>query len=162
MKAAVLSLALLAVNVASVASALGFLHKAKQVKEYDHWRYIEMARGPEGRQDLQREPPYCFRLAVPALARGLMRLGLSENASFYVVTNGALFGFLLLLFLFFVALRAFRFLFWGPRWGWGHHRYGPWGRAWENGVPPMFEEWHKRAHGQSTDTGTSETSEKTS
>lgn len=58
------------------------------------------------------------------------------------------FGFLLLLFLFFAALRAFRLLFWGPRWGWGHH-HGPWGRHWENGVPPMFEEWHKRMHGQS-------------
>jgi hypothetical protein len=56
------------------------------------------------------------------------------------------FGFLFLLFLFFLALRAFRFLFWGPRWGWGPHRHGPWGRHWENGVPPMFEEWHKRAH----------------
>ena len=56
-------------------------------------------------------------------------------------------GFLLLLFLFFAALRAFRFLFWGPRWGWGHP-HGPWGRGGENGVPPMFEEWHKRAHGQ--------------
>jgi hypothetical protein len=61
-----------------------------------------------------------------------------------------LLGFLLLLFLFFGALRAFRFLFWGPRWGWGHHHggHGPWGRGWENNVPPMFEEWHKRAHGQ--------------
>lgn len=57
------------------------------------------------------------------------------------------FGFLILLFLFFLALRAFRFLFWGPRWGWGHH-HGSWGRHWENGVPPMFEEWHKRAHGE--------------
>ena len=56
------------------------------------------------------------------------------------------FGFLLLLFLFFVALRALRFLFWGPRWGWGSHHHGPWGRHWENGVPPMFEEWHKRSH----------------
>jgi hypothetical protein len=57
------------------------------------------------------------------------------------------FGFLLLLFFFFLALRAFRFLLWGPRWGWGRH-HGPWGRHWENGAPPMFEEWHKRAHGQ--------------
>ena len=96
---ALLSLALLAVNVASVASELGFLHKAKQVKEYDHWRYIEMARGPEGKPELTREPPYCFRLAVPALARGLMRLGLSENAAFFLVTNAALFGFLLCLWL---------------------------------------------------------------
>lgn len=59
------------------------------------------------------------------------------------------FGFLILLFLFFLALRAFRFLFWGPRWGWGTHHHGPWGRHWEHGVPPMFEEWHKRAHGES-------------
>jgi hypothetical protein len=58
-----------------------------------------MARGPEGKPELQREPPYCFRLAVPALARGLTRLGLGENASFYLVTNAALFGFLLLLWL---------------------------------------------------------------
>jgi hypothetical protein len=71
------------------------------------------------------------------------------------------FGVLLTIFLIFLAFRAFRFLFWGPRWGWGHH-HGPWGRPWENGVPPMFEEWHKRAHGQSSDTGTSSTSERTS
>ena len=59
------------------------------------------------------------------------------------------FGFLLLLFLFFAAMRAFRFLFWGPRWGWGHHHgHGSWGRQWENEVPPMFEEWHKRSHGE--------------
>jgi hypothetical protein len=59
------------------------------------------------------------------------------------------FGFLIVLFLFFLALRSLRLLFWGPRWGWGHHHggHGPWGR-WENGVPPMFEEWHKRAHGE--------------
>jgi hypothetical protein len=56
------------------------------------------------------------------------------------------FGPLLALFLLFIALRSFRFLFWGPRWGWGHHPHGPWGRRWENGVPSMFEEWHKRAH----------------
>ncbi len=58
------------------------------------------------------------------------------------------FGPLIALFLFFLAFRAFRVLFWGPRLGWGHHHYGPWGRHWENGVPPMFDEWHKRAHGE--------------
>ena len=59
------------------------------------------------------------------------------------------FGFLIPLFLFFLVLRAFRFLFWGARWG--HHMgggHGPWGRRWEGGAPPMFEEWHKRAHGE--------------
>ena len=55
------------------------------------------------------------------------------------------FGFLILLFLFFAAMRAFRFLFWGARWG---HHHGPWGRGWGNGVPPMFEEWHKKMHGE--------------
>lgn len=96
---ALLSLLLLAANILSVASALGFLHRAKDVKEYDHWRYLEMSRGAQGNPRLQQEPPYCFRLAVPALARGLKHLGPSENAAFYLLTNAALFGFLLLLWL---------------------------------------------------------------
>jgi len=58
------------------------------------------------------------------------------------------FGILIPLFLFLIAAKAFRLLFWGPRWGWGrmgHH--GPWRHAWgERGVPPMFDEWHKKAH----------------
>jgi len=57
------------------------------------------------------------------------------------------FGPLLALFLIFAAFRAFRFAFWGPRWGWGSHR-GHWGKHWEGGVPPMFDEWHKRSHGE--------------
>ncbi len=96
---ALLAVALLGLNVTCVSSRLGFLHKPKQVKEYDHWRYVEMARGPEGRPALQREPPYCFRLAVPALVRALTRLGASVNAAFFLVTNAALFGFLLVLWL---------------------------------------------------------------
>jgi hypothetical protein len=60
------------------------------------------------------------------------------------------FGFLIPLFLFFIVFRAFRFLFWGPRWGWGHR--GPWRQDWgERGLPPMFEEWHKRAHDETTE-----------
>jgi len=94
-----LAILLLAINVASVSSRLGFLHKPKQVKEYDHWRYVEMARGAEGRPALQKEPPYCFRLGVPALVRGLTSVGLSVNAGFFLATNAALFGFLLVLWL---------------------------------------------------------------
>jgi hypothetical protein len=60
------------------------------------------------------------------------------------------FGILIPLFLFFLAMKAFRFAFWGPRWGWGGH-HGRWGRHWENGVPPMFDEWHKRSHGEPTE-----------
>ncbi len=57
-----------------------------------------------------------------------------------------IFGFLFTLFLFFVALRAMRFLFWGPRWG--HHGGHGWGKPWEGSAPPMFDEWHKKAHGE--------------
>ena len=57
------------------------------------------------------------------------------------------FGPLLAIFLLFLAFKSFRFLFWGPRWGWGGHR-SHWGRHWEGGPPSMFDEWHKRAHGE--------------
>lgn len=57
------------------------------------------------------------------------------------------FGILIPLFLFFLAMKAFRFAFWGPRWG-HMHGHGPWGRHWEDGVPPMFKEMHERAHGK--------------
>ncbi len=96
---ALLAVLLLALNVGSVSARLGFLHKPKQVKEYDHWRYIEMARGERGRAELQHEPPYCFRLAVPWVAGRLQRLGLPENAAFFAITSAVLFGFLLVLWL---------------------------------------------------------------
>ena len=56
------------------------------------------------------------------------------------------FGILIPLFLFFLAMKAFRMLLWGPRWGhMGHH--GPWRHGWgEEGLPPMFKEMHDRAH----------------
>jgi len=57
------------------------------------------------------------------------------------------FGPLLALFLVFAALKSFRMMMWGPRWGWGH-RHGYWG---EHGAPPMFEEWHKKMHGEATE-----------
>ncbi|HEX9681307.1 MAG TPA: hypothetical protein VGA32_07620 [Anaerolineales bacterium] len=49
---------------------------------------------------------------------------------------------------FFLFFGLFRGLFWGGRWGWGHGhwrhegKYGPEGPD----VPPMFREWHRRAH----------------
>jgi hypothetical protein len=45
-------------------------------------------------------------------------------------------------FLLVLALKSFRVMMWGPRWGWG----GPHGHWGERGVPSMIEEWHKRAH----------------
>ena len=62
---------------------------------------------------------------------------------------GAICGSIFFLFLFFGAMRMI--FFGGMRHrGWEGRHHGPWGRHWENGVPPMFEEWHKRAHGEST------------
>ena len=54
---------------------------------------------------------------------------------------------LLGIFLLFLALRLFGFIFWGHRWGHWHH--GPWRAGWTEGeAPPMFQEWHRRAHGE--------------
>lgn len=50
----------------------------------------------------------------------------------------------LFIFLFFGAMKMLFFR--RMRHGWGHH--GPWRKDWEGGVPPMFDEWHKRAHGE--------------
>jgi hypothetical protein len=57
---------------------------------------------------------------------------------------GALFG----LFLLFLVLRLITFAIWGPRWGYGRHTHGGWRHGWEDesGLPPMFKEWHDRAH----------------
>ncbi|MBI5824149.1 MAG: hypothetical protein HZB18_08995 [Chloroflexi bacterium] len=30
----------------------------------------------------------------------------------------------------------------------GHHMHGPWGKGWEGGPSSMFNEMHKRAHGE--------------
>jgi hypothetical protein len=63
-----------------------------------------------------------------------------------------LFGLLFGIFLLFLAFGAMRRLIWGPRWGWRHMGQDPMGYSrmghghWEEGVPPMFAEIHRRAH----------------
>ncbi|HMV29477.1 MAG TPA: hypothetical protein PKE23_08830 [Anaerolineales bacterium] len=60
---------------------------------------------------------------------------------------GAVCGSIFFLFLFFGAMKMLFFR--RMRHGWGHHgHHGPWGKGWEGKVPPPFEEWHKRAHGE--------------
>jgi hypothetical protein len=60
-------------------------------------------------------------------------------------------GCLVPLFFFFLFFGVMRMVFFRP-WGWRHGgpglmHHGPWGG--ERGhVPSMFEEWHKRAHGE--------------
>jgi hypothetical protein len=59
------------------------------------------------------------------------------------------FGLLAPIFLLFLAFGAARRMLWGPRFGWRHMQHGPWGEKGPGGadfVPPMFSEWHRRAH----------------
>ncbi len=62
---------------------------------------------------------------------------------------------LLFLFLFFGLLRGM--FGWRRHWGWGPRGYAG---QWEKGVPPMFDEWHKRAHGESSAPGEAKPAER--
>ena len=59
------------------------------------------------------------------------------------------FGFLIPLFFLFIAFGVLRAIFWRGRWG-GYMRHGQQGQ-WDNGVPPRFEEWHRRMHDKSNE-----------
>lgn len=97
---AVAALLGLALNIAYVSAHLGFVHRARQVRETDHHHYIEQAEGDAGRAELADAPPYCWRVLTPALAGALARTGLGLDGAFYLITNLSLFGFLLVLFLY--------------------------------------------------------------
>lgn len=64
---------------------------------------------------------------------------------------------LMALLVLFLVFRLFTFAIWGPRWGWRRHMHHGWRHGWdeEGGVPPMFREWHDRAHGQPGQSGES-------
>ena len=78
---------------------------------------------------------------------------------FYGFGGFGLLGCLAPLFLLCIICGALRFLFGhGPR-GWGRMHHGHWGMPPMAGegdpskfVPPPFEQWHRRAHEQKTDT----------
>jgi hypothetical protein len=87
-------------------------------------------------------------------ARGAPEVGAAPWAAFPPYYYARPFGFGLLgcliplAFLFLIG-GLFRGLFWGRHWGWGQghgrwwgHRFGPEGAD----LPPMFREWHRRAH----------------
>ncbi|MBK9779244.1 MAG: hypothetical protein IPP55_04230 [Anaerolineales bacterium] len=72
---------------------------------------------------------------------------------------GAICGSIFFLFLFFGFMKMMFFR--RMRHGWGHHgHHGPWGKGWEGNVPPPFEEWHKRAHGETPAESNNEESDK--
>lgn len=49
---------------------------------------------------------------------------------------------------FFLLFALLRGLFWGFGGGWRRGYWGGYGGWRHQGPPPMFEEWHKRAHGE--------------
>ncbi len=53
-------------------------------------------------------------------------------------------GSIIFLFLF---LGLIKMIFFRGMWHRGN-MHGPWSKHWENGTPPMFNEWHKRSHGE--------------
>ncbi len=53
-------------------------------------------------------------------------------------------GICLSIFFLFLAFAFLKMVFFRP---WRHH-HGHWGRHWEGEAPSMFDEWHKRAHGE--------------
>ncbi len=91
-----LSALLVAANAGYVALKLGFIHRVRAVMETDHRHYVHMATNPDEAED----PPYAFRVAAPAIARGLMAWGLSVNEAFYALTQISLVTFLCCTFLF--------------------------------------------------------------
>lgn len=78
--------------------------------------------------------------------------GYGYGPGFYPMAGHHFFGFfpfgicgsIFFLFLFFGFLRMIFF----RRMHHEGHWHGPWGRKWEDGVPSMFNDWHKRAHGE--------------
>jgi hypothetical protein len=92
-----LAVLVLAVNVGTVSSQLGFIHESRQVKEGDHWRYLSMARDPGRTRALSREDTYCWRIAVPTMARWLRNAGLNLHFAFWLMTNVFLLAFLIVI-----------------------------------------------------------------
>jgi len=83
--------------------------------------------------------------AVQGAAAGAAAAPFWYGHPFFPFWGFGCFGILIPLFLLFLIFGALRMAFWR-----GHMMgHGGWRNRWsEGGVPPMFEEWHKRAHEQ--------------
>jgi hypothetical protein len=93
---------ILCVNAGHVSSRMGFVHSARQVAEFDHHIYRSLALSPPGspEEPRLRNAPFVWRVATPWIVYGLHRAGASIDGASYAVTNAALLGFLVFLFLF--------------------------------------------------------------
>ena len=100
--ALVLALALVALGAVWVSLHLGFRHKAHVVPEWDHHRYLAMARPLDERLGApeSREAPFLWRILVPLLVERMTRLGLHIHSAFYLMTTVSLIGFVAALFLY--------------------------------------------------------------
>ena len=73
--------------------------------------------------------------------------GMRGHGHFGFFPFGAICGSIFFLFFFFGFMKMIFFR--RMHHGWGHHgHHGPWGKDWKDGIPPMFNEWHKHAHGE--------------
>jgi len=80
-----------------------------------------------------------------------IQLPAAGNIPFFPYLRHPFFNIFRVLFAFFLLILAFsamRHLIWGPHWYWRHTHHGPRGERgrWGDGIPPMFAEWHHRAH----------------
>ena len=95
-------------------------------------------------EDGQAVPPMMYGYGHP-YGYGYGMRGYGHHFGFFPFV--AICGSIIFLFFFFGFMKMLFFR--GMRRGWGHHgHHGPWGKDWEGNVPPMFNEWHKRAHGE--------------
>ncbi len=88
---------------------------------------------------------------MPGMAaghRGLLRAG-HMGWGFRPFGGFGFLGCLVPLFFLFLVFWLIRGAFWRGPWGWRGHRGGWHGE----GVPPHFEEWHRRAHGEAPRAG---------
>ena len=126
-----------------IAGAGAFAYKAGMAQGISQAPAVATAIA-QAAEDGQAVPPMVYGHGFAPYGYGY---GMHGHGHFgFFPLGGICFGIFLLFFFFgFIKMMFFRRM----RHGWGHHGgHGPWGKNWEGGVPPMFNEWHKRAHGE--------------
>lgn len=87
---ALLATALVALNAAWVASALGPPpHRPRDVQELDHRHYIAMAAAAPGQSTAPaaREAPFAYRVLAPTLVHAATRAGVDLHLAFWMLTT---------------------------------------------------------------------------